>query len=65
MRNSCLRWHGVRASNALLLLLLLHVLLVGDLMLLLGGNVGGVHACIAPGHSGLWRWDLRVTDFFR
>lgn len=63
--HSSLRWHGVLASNALLLLLLLHVLLVGNLLLLLGCNVVGVHSRIPPRHGSLWCRNLWVTDFLR
>lgn len=64
--HSSLRWHGVLASNALLLLLLLlHVLLVGDLLLLLGCNVVGVNSGIPPRHGSLWCGNLWVTDFLR
>lgn len=63
VRHSSLRGHRVLASNALLLLLLLlHVLLVGNLMLLLGRNIIGVYSRIPPRHGSLWCGNLWVRD---
>lgn len=55
-----LGWHWILAAD----ILLLHVLLVGHLLLLFGGNVMGLRHAPATGHVRLWRRYLWVVDFF-
>ena len=62
-----LRGHGILAGYALLLLL--HILLIGHLLLLFGGDVMLRHgACThsaCTGHVCLRGGNLRVVDIFR
>lgn len=59
-----LRWHGVAAYSALLLLSL-DVLLVGHLLLLLGGQAVLRRQTVVPRHGCLLCRDLGVTDIIR